>query len=100
VDNQTVLRFGMARWMAEHEVLAAAIFVGLSLALTALFAILEYRYKERLTGRHKNTSHKPFKPALKSPPFAGGPHVPVKKLLSVLLLCGCALGHNLSGVFR
>jgi hypothetical protein len=44
----------MAHWMAEHEVLAAAIFVGLSLALIALFAALERRYKEQLTSRRKN----------------------------------------------
>jgi hypothetical protein len=44
----------MAHWMAEHEVLAAVIFVGLSLALIAFFAALERRYKEQLTGRRKN----------------------------------------------
>ena len=46
--------FGMAHWMAEHEVLAAAIFVGLSLALTAIFAALERRYKQQLTARRKD----------------------------------------------
>lgn len=44
----------MAHWMAEHEVLAAAIFVGLSLALTAFFAALERHYKDQLTARRKN----------------------------------------------
>jgi hypothetical protein len=44
----------MAHWMAEHEVLAAAIFVGLSLALTAIFAALERRYKQNLTARRKD----------------------------------------------
>jgi hypothetical protein len=44
----------MAHWMAEHEVLAAAIFVGLSLALTAIFAALEHRYKQQLTARRKD----------------------------------------------
>jgi hypothetical protein len=41
----------MAHWMAEHEILSAALFVGLSLALIALFAALERRYKEQLTSR-------------------------------------------------
>lgn len=45
---------GMAHWMAEHEVLAAVIFVGLSLALIAIFAALEHRYKQELTARRKN----------------------------------------------
>jgi hypothetical protein len=44
----------MAHWMAEHEVLAAAIFVGLSLALIAIFAALERHYKQQLTARRKN----------------------------------------------
>lgn len=44
----------MAHWMAEHEVLAAAIFVGLSLALIAIFAALEQHYKQQLSGRRKN----------------------------------------------
>jgi hypothetical protein len=44
----------MAQWMAEHEVLAAAIFVALSLALTAFFAALERHYKRQLTSRRKN----------------------------------------------
>jgi hypothetical protein len=44
----------MAHWMAEHEVLAAAIFVALSLALTAFFAGLEHRYRHQLTARRKN----------------------------------------------
>jgi len=44
----------MAHWMADHEVLAAAIFVGVSLALIAFFAALERRYKEQLTSRRKN----------------------------------------------
>jgi hypothetical protein len=44
----------MAHWMAEHEVLAAAIFVALSLALTAFFAVLERHYKQPLTSRRKN----------------------------------------------
>jgi hypothetical protein len=44
----------MAHWMAEHEVLAATIFVGLSLALTAIFAAMERRYKQQLTARRKN----------------------------------------------
>jgi hypothetical protein len=39
--------------MNQHEILAAVIFVGLSLALIAFFAALERRYKEQLTGRHK-----------------------------------------------
>jgi hypothetical protein len=52
--KRTVLRFGMAHWMAEHEILAAVIFVGLSLALIAVFAALEQRYKQQLTSRRKN----------------------------------------------
>jgi hypothetical protein len=44
----------MAHWMAEHEVLAAVIFVGLSLALTAVFAALERHYKQQLTANRKN----------------------------------------------
>jgi hypothetical protein len=40
--------------MNQHEVLAAVIFVGLSLALIAFFAALERRYKEQLTARRKN----------------------------------------------
>jgi hypothetical protein len=44
----------MAHWMAEHEVLAAAIFVALSLALTAFFAALERHCKQPLTSRRKN----------------------------------------------
>lgn len=44
----------MVHWMAEHEVLAAAIFVALSLALTAIFAALEQHYKQQSTGRRKN----------------------------------------------
>lgn len=45
---------GMAHWMAEHEVLAAVIFVGLSLVLIAIFAGLEHRYKQQLTARRKD----------------------------------------------
>jgi hypothetical protein len=37
------LPYGMAHWMAEHEVLSAAIFVGASLALTTIFAAMERR---------------------------------------------------------
>jgi hypothetical protein len=37
----------MAHWMVEHEALAAVAFVGLSLALIALFVALERRYMER-----------------------------------------------------
>jgi hypothetical protein len=44
----------MAHWMAEHEIMAAAIFVALSLALTAFFAALEHRYKQQLTARRKD----------------------------------------------
>jgi hypothetical protein len=44
----------MAQWMAEHEVLAAALFVGLSLALIAVFAALEHRYKDEITARRKD----------------------------------------------
>jgi hypothetical protein len=44
----------MAHWMAEHEVLAAVIFVAVSLALIAFFTALERRYKEQLTARRKN----------------------------------------------
>jgi hypothetical protein len=44
----------MAQWMVEHEVLAAAIFVGLSLSLTAIFAALEHRYKQQSTARRKD----------------------------------------------
>jgi hypothetical protein len=44
----------MAHWMAEHEILAAIIFVGLSLALIAFFTALERRYKEQLTARRKD----------------------------------------------
>ncbi|MGB8129497.1 MAG: hypothetical protein WCG81_06870 [Candidatus Angelobacter sp.] len=40
--------------MAEHEILAAVIFVGLSLALIFLFAALERRYKDQLTARRKD----------------------------------------------
>jgi hypothetical protein len=40
--------------MAEHEVLAAAVFVALSLALTAFFAVLERHCKQPLTSRRKN----------------------------------------------
>jgi len=40
--------------MNQHEVLAAAIFVGVSLALMAFFSALERRYKERLTSCRKN----------------------------------------------
>jgi hypothetical protein len=40
--------------MSQHEVLAAVIFVGLSLALIAFFAALERRYKKQLTSPHKN----------------------------------------------
>jgi hypothetical protein len=40
--------------MNQHEILAAAFFVGLSLALIAFFAALERRYKEQLTGRRKD----------------------------------------------
>jgi len=53
-ERGSVLGYGMAHWMAEHEVLAAAIFVALSLALTAIFAALEHRYKQQLTARRKN----------------------------------------------
>jgi hypothetical protein len=44
----------MAHWMAEHEALAAAIFVALSLALIALFAAVERRYQDQMTARRKN----------------------------------------------
>ena len=44
----------MAHWMAEHEVLAAAIFVAISLALTAIFAALERHYQQQLAVRGKN----------------------------------------------
>jgi hypothetical protein len=44
----------MAHWMAEHEALAAALFVALSLALTAIFAAVERRYQGPLTARRKN----------------------------------------------
>lgn len=44
----------MAHWMAEHEILAAALFVALSLALTAFFAALERHYQDHLTARRKN----------------------------------------------
>jgi hypothetical protein len=44
----------MAQWMAEHEIMAEAVFVGLSLALIAIFAALEHRYKEQLTARRKD----------------------------------------------
>jgi hypothetical protein len=44
----------MAHWMAEHEIMAAAVFVGLSLALIAIFAALEHRYKQQLTARRKD----------------------------------------------
>jgi len=44
----------MAQWMAEHEIMAAVVFVGLSLALIAIFAALEHRYKEQLTARRKD----------------------------------------------
>jgi hypothetical protein len=54
--TKTFYATAMAHWMAEHEVLAAAIFVGLSLGLIAIFAALEHRYKEQLTARRKITS--------------------------------------------
>jgi hypothetical protein len=44
----------MASWMSQHEVLAAVVFVGLSLALIAFFAALERRYKKQLTGVRKD----------------------------------------------
>jgi hypothetical protein len=44
----------MSHWMAEHEILAAAIFVALSLALIAIFAALERHYKQQLAVRGKN----------------------------------------------
>jgi hypothetical protein len=44
----------MAHWMAQHEVLSAAVFVGASLALIGLFATLERRYKDQLTARRKD----------------------------------------------
>jgi hypothetical protein len=40
--------------MNQHEILAAALFVGLSLALTVFFAALERRYKQQLTSPRKN----------------------------------------------
>jgi hypothetical protein len=40
--------------MNQHEVLAAVIFVGLSLAITAFFAALERRYKQQLTAPRKD----------------------------------------------
>jgi hypothetical protein len=40
--------------MNQHEILAAVIFVGLSLALIAFFAALERRYKQQLTGVRKD----------------------------------------------
>ncbi|HSK45035.1 MAG TPA: hypothetical protein VLA83_14240 [Candidatus Binatia bacterium] len=40
--------------MAEHEVLSAVLFVGLSLALIAVFTAVEKRYKRQLTARRKN----------------------------------------------
>jgi hypothetical protein len=54
LPGQPFYAYVMARWMAEHEVLAAAIFVALSLALTALFAAMERHYKQQLTSRGKN----------------------------------------------
>jgi hypothetical protein len=42
----------MAHWMAEHEVMAAAIFVALSLALTGFFSVLERHCKQQ--SRRKN----------------------------------------------
>lgn len=50
----SILGYGMAQWMAEHEILAAALFVGLSLALIAIFAALERRYKQQLTAGQKD----------------------------------------------
>jgi len=44
----------MAHWMAQHEVFAAAVFVALSLAITAIFAALERRYGEQITARRKD----------------------------------------------
>jgi hypothetical protein len=44
----------MSHWMAEHEALAAAIFVALSLVLIAVFAAVERHYKEQLTSSRKN----------------------------------------------
>ncbi len=46
--------YAMAHWMAEHEIMAAVVFVGLSLALIAIFAALEHRYKQQLTARRKD----------------------------------------------
>jgi hypothetical protein len=54
LPGQPFYAYVMAHWMAEHEVLAAAIFVALSLALTALFAAMERHYKQQLTSRGKN----------------------------------------------
>jgi hypothetical protein len=54
VRTNTPYATAMAHWMAEHEVLAAALFVALSLALTAIFAALEHRYKQQLTARRKD----------------------------------------------
>ena len=54
LPGQPFYAYVMARWMAEHEVLAAAIFVALSLALTALFAAMERHYEQQLTARRKN----------------------------------------------
>jgi hypothetical protein len=52
--TKTLYSYGMAHWMAEHEILAAVVFVGLSLALISLFAALERRYKDQLTARRKD----------------------------------------------
>jgi hypothetical protein len=43
--------------MSQHEVLAAAIFVVLSLSLTALFDFLERRYKRNHLPPHKTGGH-------------------------------------------
>jgi hypothetical protein len=37
----------LAKWMQENEGLAAALFIAVSLALTALFALMERRLRRK-----------------------------------------------------
>jgi hypothetical protein len=37
----------LAKWMHENEALAAALFVAISLVLTALFALMERRLRRK-----------------------------------------------------
>jgi hypothetical protein len=58
----------LGRWMQEHEVLAATIFVAASLALTGLFALLERRFKRQITPPRSKAN-----PTQKKARHSGGP---------------------------